>query len=270
MFLESAPHPLLAPYIRLYWFLAQPPSQLTGESIVEPPQRVFPDGCPELIIHLGNPPRKNGATSPQPRAFIAGQISRCILLAPQGPGAVFAVRFQPDGLRRFSPVPLFHLTDLDVPLDQLWRGSADLVEQVREASDFTARKNLVDRFFLTLAHNLALPSPSLLASLSPQFQSGMSRIRSMAKTLGISTRQLERRFLQETGLSPKRYGRILRLQRLLFHLDNQWLGTMTQLAYELGYADQAHLNRDFKQLTGINPGQYLRGEHEPYFTSPDG
>jgi AraC-like DNA-binding protein len=261
IYLESVPHPHLAPYIRLYWFLAE------KTAVNAPPQRIFPDGCPELIIHLKAPPRKNDQPHVQPDAFIAGQITRFMTLSSQEPSSVFAVRFQPDGLRRFTRMPISALTGLDVPLDQLWSGAADLVEQIHEAVDFTTRKNLADTFFMHLAHGIPFTTPSLLAPFQTYAAKDGARMHALAKELGYSERQIERRFLRETGLSPKRYSRILRLQRTLSHLDHPRRGSLTELAYALGYADQAHLNRDFKQLTGITPGQYLRGEHGPYFES---
>ncbi|MDQ7730744.1 AraC family transcriptional regulator [Halomonas sp. SpR8] len=74
-----------------------------------------------------------------------------------------------------------------------------------------------------------------------------------AHTTGFSTRQLQRIAEQELGLSPKRLGRILRLQQTFPKV----LGGTTSFALvagDHGYADQAHMIREFSTLTGYSPG----------------
>ena len=73
--------------------------------------------------------------------------------------------------------------------------------------------------------------------------------------------QLERRFLWEVGLTPKRLSRIVRFQRaidLLRTTDERWAA----VALDCGYYDQAHLNREFRDFAGQSPGQYL-GTEQP-------
>ncbi|MCI0391889.1 MAG: helix-turn-helix transcriptional regulator [Acidobacteria bacterium] len=74
----------------------------------------------------------------------------------------------------------------------------------------------------------------------------------LASDLGISGRQLERRFLSEVGLGPKLLCRILRFQqvfRAVERSDINW----AKIAIDCGYYDQAHLIRDFRQFAGETP-----------------
>ena len=76
----------------------------------------------------------------------------------------------------------------------------------------------------------------------------------------ISERQLERIFSREIGLSPKNFSRIVRFQQV-FKLAAS-AGSLTSLAFEAGYFDQAHFSREFKSFTGLSPRQYFSGKYE--------
>ncbi len=58
------------------------------------------------------------------------------------------------------------------------------------------------------------------------------------------------------GLGPRTLARILRVRRLLRHIDVHGQIGWTELAASLGWFDQAHLIRDFKRHTGVTPSQY--------------
>ena len=70
-------------------------------------------------------------------------------------------------------------------------------------------------------------------------------------------RQLERNFTKQIGLSPKQLSKVIRLQATLQMLLNKTTGTLTDLAYENEYYDQAHFIRDFKEFTGITPKDFM-------------
>jgi len=77
------------------------------------------------------------------------------------------------------------------------------------------------------------------------------------QTMGYSERHLRRKFQQWTGWSPKKMSAILRLQRLLKLQKQKRFYNLTQLALASGYYDQAHFNRDFKQIVGTTPSQFF-------------
>jgi transcriptional regulator GlxA family with amidase domain len=86
--------------------------------------------------------------------------------------------------------------------------------------------------------------------------SGGISVDHLATSAGISSRQLERRFLREIGIGPKLLGRILRFQqvfRAVERVDSAW----ASIAVECGYYDQAHLIRDFSQFAGRTPAVLL-------------
>ncbi|PTT38789.1 hypothetical protein DBR28_08135 [Chryseobacterium sp. HMWF028] len=80
---------------------------------------------------------------------------------------------------------------------------------------------------------------------------------------GYSERQLERKFEYHMGISPKKYGNIIRLHYFLSLMNHETdYKNMTMLSYEAGYSDQSHLIREFKNNIGLTPKQYLNTENK--------
>jgi transcriptional regulator GlxA family with amidase domain len=83
-----------------------------------------------------------------------------------------------------------------------------------------------------------------------------ARVAALGETLGISERQLRRRFAEAVGYGPKTLARVLRFQRFLA-LAAASPHDLAGLAFAAGYADQAHLTRECRQLSGHTPSQLL-------------
>ena len=84
-----------------------------------------------------------------------------------------------------------------------------------------------------------------------------SRVDELAQALGISERQLRRRFHQAVGYGPKTLDRVLRFRRLVSQARAVSSGEidLARVAADLGYADQAHMTRDSVRLTGMPPAR---------------
>jgi AraC-like DNA-binding protein len=77
------------------------------------------------------------------------------------------------------------------------------------------------------------------------------------KDYGISERQFERKFLQTIGFTPSFYKRVCRFERALFRIQYGHYKSLAALSYELGYADQSHFNREFKQFSDLTPVELI-------------
>ncbi len=80
----------------------------------------------------------------------------------------------------------------------------------------------------------------------------------VSSTLGMLPRTLRRRFIAQVGLTPKRFARVQRLQRVVRQLDGETQADWAAVAAEHGYSDQPHLAGEFRDLAGVTPGEYLR------------
>ncbi|MDN5397531.1 MAG: helix-turn-helix domain-containing protein, partial [Chryseobacterium sp.] len=80
---------------------------------------------------------------------------------------------------------------------------------------------------------------------------------------GYSERHLERKFEDYIGLSPKKYGRIIRLHHFIDLMNKNTVGeSIAALSDEAGYTDQSHLIKDFKSHIGLTPNQYLKTQNK--------
>lgn len=82
-----------------------------------------------------------------------------------------------------------------------------------------------------------------------------------ANALGLSARQLQRVLVAEVGLAPKVYQRVLRMQHFLAAAERR--GGLADLAIEAGYADQSHMSREVRSLSGLTPRHLLEERRVP-------
>ena len=85
------------------------------------------------------------------------------------------------------------------------------------------------------------------------------RIEQLSRWIGISERQLHRRFSAAIGYGPKMFQSVLRFQRLLKTARERGAEQgLADLAASAGYADQAHMTRDFQRFANLRPTELLR------------
>ena len=89
------------------------------------------------------------------------------------------------------------------------------------------------------------------------FFKGQLTVEDLSRKVNISQRQLGRRFNQTVGLSPKEFSRVTRFIHSLTHLKKYPLLSLTEIAYESGYYDQAHFIHDYKSYSGLTPGELV-------------
>jgi AraC-like DNA-binding protein len=263
---EVRPGPPLDRFLECIWFADDdaPPARAS-------PERIVPDGCPELIVHLATPFERlddSGAVSIQPRAFLVGTLTRPLQVRPQGPVRTMGVRFRPYGLSAFLAAPLHELTDRTTPLVDIWNGAARRLEQaLGDARTDAERVRKAEQFLLDRLR------PRVDQAIEVQVQlilraRGQVRIGPLARRMGVSPRQVERRFRDTVGVGPKALSRVVRFQEVLRRLsgDEAWVA----VALDCGYYDQAHLIRDFRQFVGVPPRGFrgTEGDLARQFTSP--
>jgi AraC-like DNA-binding protein len=239
---NSAPHAALAAHVSSYWSV-----RLEGQSQTV---RSLPDGCSDLAFDLA---------AVEPVAYVTGPQQRANTFEVKGRVELFGVRFLPAGATLLLAAPVTH-RDLWVPLSK-WLGSEayELEHAVARAQDNAARAGILDEL---LVQRLAAGSldTRLSKAVALVFQSaGTAKIAALAKAAAASERTLSRLFEEHVGLAPKRFCRVVRFQHLLRRLgkDPDW----TAFAADLGYSDQAHMIREFKELFGCTPGDALEFSH---------
>ncbi|MFF1498274.1 helix-turn-helix domain-containing protein [Streptomyces sp. NPDC058304] len=134
-----------------------------------------------------------------------------------------------------------------------------LAEALSEAPGWPDRFTILDQTLLRWTARAAAsrePAPPVLRAWDLLTRTaGTIPIRELAASIDWSQRQLEIRFRDQIGLSPKRLARVLRLNQSILMLSKD--SSQTEAAITCGFYDQAHLTREFKALTGMPPGRFL-------------
>lgn len=241
----------LQSFVKCFWTLED------ERNAVPVKQRVVPDGCMEMIFHYGDLYRQyfeDGSSIIQPKSFVFGQITQYIEIAPTGISGIVAARFLPEGLMPFN-LPISLLENKAVSLTELFgEKGKELEDDVIASSDNMQRIKLIETFLLSCLANPQTIDSITKTCVEAIFESkGQMGITALADKMYINRRNMERKFTSVIGMSPKQLSKVVRLQATLKMLEQQKFSSLTSLAYENGYYDQAHFIKDFKEFTGISP-----------------
>jgi AraC-like DNA-binding protein len=224
---------------------------LEFDSWLEPPQPVA-----TLMISLEDPLRTERGTLP--RAWIAGLDDRPEVVETGGRHTEVDLKLTPVGAHLLCGMPMRELRGQIVPLDEVFgRRAATLAEELWETPDWDARFDLVERMLLERIDAAAGPDPFVIEAVRRlQASDGMLRIGRLAADLRVSRRHLTTRFRDQIGLPPKTFARLLRFESVRRQMASR-PGSWADVAVRCGYADQSHLNREFRELAGTTPAAFL-------------
>ncbi|WP_210462932.1 helix-turn-helix domain-containing protein [Rufibacter roseolus] len=255
----------LQPFIAQYWS-----GTFRGKSMATLRQKVLPSGYIELVLHL---PKARGTLKgkpPQPssNAFsFFGFWTVPYVLQFRNEVETFGICFKPEALHAVFGVAAATLLNCPANLEEVLGASfSSFCRKLKQLKTFEERVNAADAYFLKqIPVTDAPPSFVQLAANLIRCQEGGTSVECLSHEVCIGMRQLEREFKNKLGLSPKTYMRISRLNKVLQLISLNPSLSLAQLSYLGGYADQAHFNRDFKQITGELPSVYL-AEQENFLT----
>jgi AraC-like DNA-binding protein len=249
------PSQKLRPFIKQYWAIENVVK--SGEAYS---QRIVPSGLPELILFIGHKPKSQSRTM-EAHCLLSGQNKDYYDIHISENLSLFSVLFQPQGLSQFYNLPISELTNQSVPLEYINRAlSLELQGRLSEAVSFNARVSIAEDFFCRqLTANKKGYDFKRMSHAVDLIRSakGMVGIDILSQEACLGRKQFERLFLENIGVSPKQYLRIIRFQSSL-HINSQKNNlSMTQLAHESGYYDQSHFINDYKALTGLTPKKFF-------------
>jgi AraC-like DNA-binding protein len=266
MLLRHRPTGPLAAHVDCLWYSARGALGHTRE-------RSLPTGCADIVVpllqdHLIRYDDERGASARRLRgAIVQGASDRSGIRGTEGPSAVVGVHFKPGGAAAFFGGALPALRNRTELLEDLWGLEArTLRERLQSAASPSQALQLLHQHLLQRLHGTPPPDP--LATLAIQAfrrDPASARVAPVQRASGCTPAQFIRRFEQAVGLTPKRYARVLRLGALLPTLVPTLVPTLArcgprdwaQIAAGGGYADQSHMIREFRQLTGMAPTAYV-------------
>lgn len=170
------------------------------------------------------------------------------------------IDLSPVGAHMLFGIAMHELSDhLVVPLDAvLGDGVRELVERLECARTWELRFEILDDYIARRVSMARAPSPDVRWAWRRLCETGgRIEIRALSAELGCSNRHLVSRFHEQLGPSPKTVARLLRFQRAVGSLTAARGRRFAEIAQACGYYDQAHLNRDFRELAGISPSAFV-------------
>jgi AraC-like DNA-binding protein len=187
-------------------------------------------------------------------SFVAGLYDRETHVEHGGSQHGVEVRLTPLGAHALFGVAMHELANRVVELDDLL-GSAELVDRMWDEDGWEARFAVLDA---ALARARREPSREIAWAWGRlRASAGRIEVGALARELGWSHRRLIARFREQVGLPPKTVARVLRFERVSQLLREAPAPRLAEVAFECGYYDQAHLNRDFREFAGTTPGEYV-------------
>jgi AraC-like DNA-binding protein len=220
-------------------------------SWLEPPRAVV-----TLMIDLEGAIRADQIDLPG--AWFGGLSERYTVVELGARYASIDLKLTPLGAYRILGRPVSELEGSVVSLVDVF-GPAGRVcsERVREAVGWRERFELVERFLLARLRDGPAPTPAIDRAFTVlQASGGRARIGALAAEVGCSRRYLSERFRAEVGLSPKTAARLIRFESVCRRMRVA-PGRWADIAADAGFSDQPHLNREFRDLAGTTPGDFL-------------
>jgi AraC-like DNA-binding protein len=243
--IDGPPHRLLRPW------LARDHAGFTAAT--EPTHLVLPASASvSLVLKVQDSPHR-------PPEFTGGVRGAPLPLDGACSPSYVEVRLTPLGAYAVLGLPMDELRGRIVALDDIVGAEGRrLGEVVRDAGTWRRRFALVDDFLLRrLDEGRARPAPEVSRVWQRLVATaGAVPIGQLAGEVGWSHRHLIRQFRRQVGLGPKTAARLVRFDRVLDRLERGGPDRWADVAADAGYADQAHLIRDFHTFAGTSPTRF--------------
>ncbi|MBL8970532.1 MAG: AraC family transcriptional regulator [Myxococcales bacterium] len=254
-FLVHAPPPALAPFVACLWH------HEADTAWAHARERVLPGGTMQLLVNLHEDELRS-YHGPEHRelrrtrgAALGGPGCRPVVIDTAEQRRIVGVSFKPGGAYPFFTAPADALREQDVELDLLWgRDGASLRERLLEQPTPAACLQLLARILVARVARPLTPDRAIHHAVAA-LERG-DPVAAVGERLGLSPRRLIDRFSAQVGLTPKRFARVRRFQRLVQALARGAAPPWAELAVACGYYDQAHLIHEFAEFSGLQPTAY--------------
>jgi len=224
---KQLPYYNLVDFIDAYWMV----ENKTDKSIEIP---IVPDGCIDIIC-------KNG------ELILVGIMEVASLISIKPSDHYFGIRFKPAIIASLLDKDVSKFNDKILPLESI---DATLYENLQDKMQDTDK---LDKLFEKLFKDINFDKRIIRAVQMIKSNGGNISIDELCKKTKLGNKQLERLFTIHVGLTPKKFARIIRFFHTHKHLTKEGITNLCAKVLKHGYYDQAHFNREYKLLTGLNP-----------------
>ena len=211
------------------------------------PVPIIPDGCADILtIGAGMP-------------LVAGPATKTHWAELEAGVVITGVRLRPGAARAVFGCSAAELVDRDCDLGALAPGIPLLSAELAAAIDLPTRFLVIERWIRSRLERSRPRDAVVIRAAHLLLHAPEHPVGSLAREIGWTTRMLHREFQACCGYGPKFLQRVLRLQGAVRQAhDQRDPPNLPQLAVSRCYADQAHMTRDFRSITGFTPRTYLK------------
>ncbi|KQQ55690.1 AraC family transcriptional regulator [Pseudomonas sp. Leaf127] len=207
-----------------------------------------PDGCVDILFDCD---------ASRPGAKLCGTPLKAQRVDLLHQHRYFGVRFRPGVIPGFAQNLAEDLAEQQIDLQDLLPNAQDMIESITREVQFDEQMALFNGF---APASLSRTTSALTTLVIDKVLAhrGDIRISQLEALSGYTERTLQRQFRHDTGMTPKTFCRIIRCQAALSCISNGFELSFSDLAQDLGFTDQSHFLRDFKQLISTTPNDYQR------------
>lgn len=254
----------LKPFVKVIWSMEDHSHVVNGFPI-----HILPDSCVELVVHFSDPYKttfSNNTSSIQQQSFVVAQMKSFMQIQSHGRTGLIAVRFSALGAYHFFGMPMKEIVNSETGLRNVWQDLAlEIEEKIYNAVNTQQRSQIIQNYLLLqLSRNGYIDKGIEFCVTQIKSTRGQISVEALTDKVGISCRQLVRRFDKCIGLSPKELIRITKFISSLDVINNSKNKSLTEIAFDSGYYDQAHFIHDFKEFSGMTPTDYKLSSNVVY------
>jgi AraC-like DNA-binding protein len=248
----AAEPPDLRPFVELIWH---------SKGILDAPlERVLPSATTDIVANLGDPMRLvDGAGEERiVSTTVTGLLTRPIVLRHPHWHEAVGARLSPLGIRAVLGIPAAAVRDLVVTYrDAIGAATDELVETCLRVEGPRARLGAAVSWFRRRVARFSGDGDALVGWATARVVASRGRltVAALQRESGFGATRFNQRFRDELGVTPKQLARLVRFRAALDGLRPE--RPLADLATDLGYADQAHMNRDFRELGATTPSEVL-------------
>lgn len=248
---EFLPHPALRSVVECYWCVQGKSTDFWT---------VYPDACMDILFNFGSYIETRGDDRNElskNSAFIIGNMFTPIQSRAVGETDLFGIRFRAAGMGRIVRVPLAEFNDASLALNSVYRVAPEAGQL--QPLNMQERVNMLDRWLLkhvTLSNNKPEAWEYCLDNIVTR--EGNINVYDLTREVGISQKQMERKFIEKVGPTPKQFAQLLRFRKLREHLAKRKDSSLMNIAFDFDFTDHAHLTKFFKKFAGITPSEFTR------------
>jgi len=242
---EFPPAKDLRPFVACTWV------RLVRQAGGKAPDAILPDGCADIMAYDNQPPRVAGPDAITRRVKLRDGL------------VITGIRLRPGACRAILGCPAERLVNGSVLLGDIATGATELHCRLLLSDNLYTRLALLESWVRLALERATANDRAVIAACRVLGANPRIEIGDVARRLDWNARMIHRQFIAACGYSPKHFQRIMRIQGALRTAHSTPVAGLGDLAAAAGYADQAHMTRDFRDITGFTPAAYFADTARP-------